>query len=104
MTSGEKVSWETMEGQEAQAQAPQTRYHAFVRAVGALLPSGEERKHPAVRLEAPLEGEFALKRKRLSPNAGKRLRKTLRRYPEGTALGLLLWPRIQGDRLGECTS
>jgi hypothetical protein len=94
-----------MESQEAQAQAPQTRYHAFVRAVAAFLPPGEERKHPAVRLEGgSLEGELLLKRKRLSPTAGKRLRKTLRRYPEGTALGLLLWPGIQGGRLGECAS
>jgi hypothetical protein len=89
-----------MEGQEAQAKASQTLYHAFVRAVAALLPPGEERKHPAVRLEGgSLEGELLLKRKRLSPTAGKRLRKTLRRHPEGTAVGLTLWPRTQGGRL-----
>jgi len=91
--------------EEQKKRSPADLYHAVVRAVGTLLPPGEERKRPTVRLEGGgLEGELPLKRKRLSPIAGKRLKKTLRRYPEGTAVGLLLWPRIQGDRLGECTS
>jgi|GEM_PF-2068437 len=87
-----------MEEQEKRSLAD--LYHAVVRAVGTLLPPGEERKRPAVRLEGGgLEEELPLKRKRLSPAAGKRLKKTLRRYPEGTAVGLALWPRTQGGRL-----
>jgi hypothetical protein len=43
---------------------------------------------------------MSLKRKRLSPAAGKSLRKTLSRHPEGAAVGLTLWPRTREGRLG----
>jgi hypothetical protein len=89
-----------MEGQEKRKPSLAELYHAVVRAVGTLLPPGEERKRPAVRLEGGgLEGEMSLKRKRLSPAAGKSLRKTLSRHPEGTAVGLTLWPRTREGRL-----
>ena len=89
-----------MEGQEKREVSLAELYHAVVRAVGALLPPGEERKRPAVRLEGGgLEGELSLKRKRLSPAAGKSLRKTLSRHPEGAAVGLTLWPRTREGRL-----
>jgi hypothetical protein len=42
---------------------------------------------------------MSLKRKRLSPAAGKSLRKTLSRHPEGAAVGLTLWPRTREGRL-----
>jgi len=46
-----------MEEQEKRSLAD--LYHAVVRAVGTLLPPGEERKRPAVRLEGGgLEGEL----------------------------------------------
>jgi hypothetical protein len=89
-----------MEGQEKRKPSLAELYHAVVRAVGTLLPPGEERKRPAVRLEGGgLEGEMSLKRKRLSPATGKSLRKTLSRHPEGTAVGLTLWPRTREGRL-----
>jgi hypothetical protein len=89
-----------MEGQEKRKPSLAELYHAVVRAVGTLLPPGEERKRPAVRLEGGgLEGEIGLKRKRLSPAAGKSLRKTLSRHPEGAAVGLTLWPRTREGRL-----
>jgi hypothetical protein len=89
-----------MEGQEQRKPSLAELYHAVVRAVGTLLPPGEERKRPAVRLEGGgLEGEMSLKRKRLSPAAGKSLRKTLSRHPEGAAVGLTLWPRTREGRL-----
>jgi hypothetical protein len=88
-----------MEGQEKRKPSLAELYHAVVRAVGTLLPPGEERKRPAVRLEGGgLEGEMSLKRKRLSPAAGKNLRKTLSRHPEGAAVGLTLWPRTREGR------
>ncbi|MGY2803256.1 hypothetical protein ACVWZ1_002948 [Thermostichus sp. MS-CIW-25] len=94
------LCWEAMEGQEKRKPSLAELYHAVVRAVGTLLPPGEERKRPAVRLEGGgLEGEMSLKRKRLSPAAGKSLRKTLSRHPEGTAVGLTLWPRTREGRL-----
>jgi hypothetical protein len=89
-----------MEGQEKRKPSLAELYHAVVRAVGTLLPPGEERKRPAVRLEGGgLEGDMSLKRKRLSPAAGKSLRKTLSRHPEGAAVGLTLWPRTREGRL-----
>jgi len=94
------LCWEAMEGQEKRKPSLAELYHAVVRAVGTLLPPGEERKRPAVSLEGGgLEGEMNLKRKRLSPAAGKSLRKTLSRHPEGAAVGLTLWPRTREGRL-----
>jgi hypothetical protein len=73
-------------------------YHAALKTIGTLLPLGEERKLPAVRLEG-LEEEVPLKRKRLSPFARKFLRRTLQRYLEGARVGLTLWPRTWEGRL-----
>jgi hypothetical protein len=85
-----------MEG-EAQKAA---YFHAALRAAGTLLPPDEERKHPTLRLEGGgLEGELPLKPERLSPTAGRHLRKTLQRHPEGTAVGLVLWPRTREEQL-----
>lgn len=87
-----------VEGQETKAKP--SHYHAVVRATGTLLPAGEGRKHPVLRLEGrELEGEVPLKRKRLSPAARKRLAHTLRRHPEGAEVGVRLWPRTGEGRL-----
>ena len=75
-------------------------FHAALRAMGTLLPPGEERKHPTLRLEGGgLEGELQLKPRCLSPKARRRLTRALRDHPAGAAVGVLLWPRTKEGRL-----